>query len=260
MLSTILNSIAEDLENMHRLFDEKFSLIVNKIGDFSGSEDLSDSTELRPALMILSSRIYNGDPEKTTTLAVVILLMHMASKIQGAVSETEPVSLNSDSGSRTESRFFVLLGDYYYSLASSILLESGIKGMQPVLAEMAAQVNEGLVLKNKYHPDFNSTSEVLPDIVRKEIAEFFAGCALLGARLAEAAEEEQENMRCFGLNFGMVFGLSELCVSAEQIGYYANKARDYLLQIPDRPERLALEQLLDVLSRDNKADMRRLVV
>jgi len=258
MLRTILDPIKEDLENASCLFREEFPPIIGRAGDLTGLEHLSVDKAIRPALVILSSRIYGGNPEKTAVLAVVFQFIYLASKVQDSFAEFEqPVSASEDCVHCEENRFSVLLGDYLYSKSAFILLESGITGMLRVLAEIVRQVHEGLILKNKI-TGFNPASKAFHDIIRKVTAELFAGCCLLGARLAGAAEEDQEIMRRFGQNFGMAFGLSELGAAVEQTTFYADKARECLLLAPARPEKVVLEQLVNMLSR-GETNMRRMV-
>lgn len=247
MLRTILDPIAEDLENVNCLLGKEFPLIISQEGDLNCLEHLSVNTAIRPALVILSSRIYGGNPEKTAVLAAVFQFIYLASKVQENISQADPVVGSEGYGYRDEKGFSVLLGDYLYSKSTSILLDSGITGMLRVLAEIVCQVHEGLLLKEKL-TGFNPASKAFHDIVRKETAELFAGCCLLGARLAGAYEEDQEIMSRFGQNLGMAFGLSELGAAVEQTAFYADKALEYLLLAPARPEKVVLEQLVDMLS------------
>jgi len=257
MLRTILDPIMEDLEYVYCLFRKEFSVIVGQTGDFTGLEYLSVNTAIRPALVILSSRIYGGNPEKTAILAVVFQLIYLASRVHSGISDSEPDSGSEGFGRRDENRFPVLLGDYLYGKSSSILLQSGITGMLRVLAEIVCQVHEGMILRKKL-TGHNTASQAFHEIIRKETAELFAGCCLLGARLAGAPEEDQEIMRRFGQNFGMAYGLSEQGFAVEHAAYYADIAQRYLLLAPARPEKDVLDQMVNMFS-GGKTTVRRMV-
>lgn len=257
MLKTVLSPIAKDLESVYGLLKEESLLVSSRTGGIDGLEYLSADTALRPSLVILSSRIYGGDSKKTTVLAVVMQLIYLAAKVHGDVSEDEMLSGGKGGGYRRQDRFSILLGDYFYSRASVIMLESEITGMLQVLAEIVSQIQEGRILKSKLS-GFGPEAKMFYDIIRKETAELFAGCCLLGASLAGAGTEEQETMRSFGENFGMAFALAELGVAAEQIAFYVDRALKGLLSAPARPEKVVLEQLANMLSCGG-ANMQRMV-
>ncbi|MDF9406936.1 polyprenyl synthetase family protein [Pelotomaculum isophthalicicum JI] len=257
MLRTILGPIAADLENVYCILRKEFPLIIGQAGDLTRLEHLSVNTAIRPALVILSSRIYDGNPEKTAVLAAVFQFIYLASKVQENISKADPVVSSEISDYRDKKGFSVLLGDYLYSKSTFLLIESGITGMICAMAEIVCQVHEGLLFKEKL-TGFNPASKAFHDIVRKETAELFAGCCLLGARLAGAVVEDQEIMRRFGLNLGMAFGLSELGVAVEQTSFYTENALEYLLLAPARPEKIVLEQLVNMLS-GSETKIRRMV-
>jgi len=257
MLRTVLEPIAADLEKVYCLLRKEFPLIIGQAGDLTRPEHLSVNTAIRPALVILSSRICDGNPEKTTVLAAVFQFIYLASKVQENIPKADPAISNEISDYRDKKGFSVLLGDYLYSKSTFMLLKSGITGMICELAEIVCQVHEGLLFKEKL-TGFSPASKAFREIIRKETAELFAGCCLLGARLAGASEKDQENLRCFGLNLGMAFGLSEQGAAVEKTAFYADKALGYLLLAPARPEKIVFEQMARMFSV-SETNIRRMV-
>jgi len=247
MLSGILQLIREDLENVYSLIEKELSGKVSQGGNFASLECSSADMIIRPALVILSSRIYDGDPGKTAVLAGAFQLAYMASRMHGSISEDGSDLTRHGPAMRDEVQLPILMGDYLYSKAYMILFEAGITGMLGVLAEIICQVNEGGILRKKLG-GHKPVPQMFREIIRKETGEFFGGCCRLGACLAGAPEEDQESMRLFGQNLGMAYGLQEQGVSFEQTAVYTEKALKYLTPVPDRPEKKVLSQLVYMLS------------
>lgn len=255
MLRTILDPIIEDLDKVFSLLKKEYAAIIDQAGNYTSPEYLSVNKALRPALVILSSRIYGGSSEKTASLAVVFQFIYLASRVHDHVSESEPGPGGKICGLGEENRFPVLLGDYLYGKSTAIILESGINGIIREFARIVCQVHEGMILRKKLNGN-NPALHVLHEIIRKETAELFAACCSLGARMAGAPEEVQENMRCFGQNFGMVYGMSRQGVAVKHTAYYADAARRELLLMPPCPEKDILKQLVDLFSRGNTITQR----
>ncbi|MCL2766356.1 MAG: polyprenyl synthetase family protein [Peptococcaceae bacterium] len=243
MLETILKPISEDLENTNNILMKEFAYILKRTGNIAGLEYFLKSASLRPALVILSSRIYGGNTEKTAVLAAVMQLIYFASIVVDAISGEESSPGIKGSGQLSGDRFNVLLGDYFHSRASVIMQESGIKGTSRTLADIVCRMQEARIQK-KIITGNNASDQVSPIIIQKESAELLAGCCMLGARIAGARMEEQEFMASYGRNIGMAICYSEMDGSPEQIAHYLDKAQKALLLIPDKPERAILGQLI----------------
>lgn len=248
MLRTILEPIMEDLERVFSLIKKEYPAMIEQAGDDTGLEYLSVNKAIRPALVILSSRMYGGNPEKTASLAVVFQFIYLASRVHNSISESESGPGVYSCGLNDGNRFPVLLGDYLYGRSTSILLDSGINGMIRELAEIVCHVHEGMILRRQL-AGRNPAVQLYHDIIRKETAELFAACCSLGARLAGAPEADQENIRCFGQNLGMAYGMSKQGMAVKHVAYYAETAWKYLLLAPACTEKDILEKMVNIFSK-----------
>lgn len=257
MLETILKPITMDLEKANDLLKKEFAYMLKRTGNITGLEHFLVSVSLRPALVIVSSRIFGGNAEKTTILAAVMQFVYFASKVIDAISYDEPVPGIKGIGPLSGDRFKVLLGDYFHSRAAVILQESGIKGMIRPLADIICRMQEARIQK-KMMPDGATDIQTYRNIIQKESAELIAGCCMLGARLAGASTEEQETMASYGCNLGMAIYFSERDGSPDLVAHYLDKAREALLLIPDQPEKVILAQLIEKVT-DSGIKTQRLV-
>ena len=242
MLSTILQPIEKELHSVHNLIKKQFIIKAGHVGSFAHLELSFINKTIRPALVILTARIYGCDPKKTAALASVFQFIYLASKIHQGISENDSDYIRGDSDPRDGSQFPVLVGDYLYGKFFTFLCDVGIINLLQPLAEIICQIHEGGILRKKMSGS-GFTSQVFQEVVRKETAELFAGCCFLTARLAGAAKYDEELLRSFGRNFGMAYGFLENGAPVEYVSSYIDEAVVNLSLLPDKPERAVLEEL-----------------
>lgn len=247
MLSNILQPIEEELHSVHNLIKNQLTIKAGYVGSFAHLEFSFINKTIRPALVILSSRIYGCNPEKAAALASVFQFIYMASSVHEGITENDSDYIRGDSDPRDGSQFPVLVGDYLYGKFFTFLCDAGIINLLHPLAEIICLIHEGGIIKKKVTGQ-SPSSQVFREVVRKETAELFAGCCALGARLAGAPEKDQDLMRRFGQNLGMAYGLLEQGITMEYAAPYLKEALSDLAHIPDKQERDVLEQLVRNLS------------
>ena len=258
MLKEILRPIENELQAVNKLVERELYIKSAHIGKFAHLESSYNERVIRPALVILSSRIYGLIEYKAVALAGVFQFIHMASRVHGSIPEKDSDYIREDLDPRDGSQFPVLVGDYLYGKFFSFLYHSGMINYLGPLADIICQIHEGGILKNKITGKYTST-DACREVVRKETAELFAGCCAMGARHAAASEKDQGIMQRFGLNIGMAAGLMERGADAKYVAAYLKDARSGLKGVPETPEKAVLELIIKNLSEHNK-DNRRMVI
>lgn len=258
MLREILRPIENELQAVNNLVERELYIKSVHIGTFAHLEFSYNEKIIRPALVILSSRIYGLTEYKAVALASVFQFIHMASKVHGSIPEKDSDYIREDLDPRDGSQFPVLVGDYLYGKFFSFLYHAGMVNYLGPLADIICQIHEGGILKNKTTGKYTST-DAYREVIRKETAVLFAGCCAMGARHAGASENDQESMRRFGLNIGMASGLLERGADAKYAAVYLKDARSGLKGVPETPEKALLEQIIKNLFEHNQA-IRRMVV
>jgi octaprenyl-diphosphate synthase len=251
MIADILKPIEEELQAVNKLSEKHLLIKGNHIGKLAHLELPYHEKAIRPALAILSSRIYGLYGYKAVTLACVFYFIHMATRVHQSIPEKDSDYTKEDSDPRDGSQFPVLVGDYLYGKYFSLLYKSGMINFLGPLADIICQIHEGGILAGGITV-INPASESFREVVRKETAELFAGCCVMGAVLAGASKKDQEIMRRFGMNFGMALGLLERGIAVRYAGEYLKEAQTALRDVPERKEKAILEQLVHALAeKDN---------
>lgn len=247
MLSYIIEQIERDLTWVHSLIEDNLKIKAGYLGAFANLELSWINHNIRPALVILSSRIYGGIPEKTVVLASVFQFIYMAANVQRGVSESDTEAFGIPEDPNLGSQFPVLVGDYLYGKFFTLLSEAGMLNLLSPIAEIICHIHEGGIMKQKLELQ-TSPSKALLEAIQKESAELFGGCCSLGAQLAGAPAADQKVMKRFGKSLGMAYGLLEEGIKRELVASYLLEAKEELYLIPGKPERLWLEKLICNLS------------
>lgn len=220
----MLNAIALELQ----LVDAKIKegLIIKKSGhaaQFAHIESSQFGDYIRPAITILSGKLFNYKREKIVVLASIMQFIYMAFQIQANITEEDTLPENGDV--RDGCQFPVLVGDYLYGKFFRLLSDANLIEYLSPLANIICSINEGATIRYQ-HPSvsFNTDPDVVEKIVHNETAVFFAGCAAIAAEMCDASETQIETMYNFGFNFGLGYGLLEQGVPYECVEQYFNKA------------------------------------
>jgi octaprenyl-diphosphate synthase len=258
MIKDILKPIEEELQSVRELAEKHLLIKGIHIGSFAHLEFPESEKVIRPALVILASRLYGCAGDKTVVLACVFHFIHMASRVHQSIPEKDSDYTKKDSDPRDGSQFPVLVGDYLYGKYFSFLYKAGMINFLGSLADIICQIHEGGIMERKITSK-NPASESYCEVVRKETAELFAGSCAMGARLAGASKKDQEIMRRFGLNFGMASGILERGAAVKYADIYLKEAQEVLRDVPDKKEKAILEQLIHALILQKNFD-RRMVI
>jgi geranylgeranyl pyrophosphate synthase len=248
MLRDIITPIEGELISVHSLIKKNLTIKTGCLGRYAHLEFSPINKNIRPVLVVLSSRIYGLARTKVTALAGVIQFIYMASTIHQGITENDSEYYRGNIDPKDGSQFPVLVGDYLYGKFFYFLSEADILNLLDPLADIICEIHEGGILRNKLTKQV-PPSKALHEVVRKETAELFAGCCSLSALLAGAPQEEQESMRRYGFNLGMAYGLLEQGISREHVSAYLGKAYDSLSRIAAGLERNLMEELILILYR-----------
>lgn len=246
MQSGIFKPVREDLELVQSIIKKEFIIKAGHIDTFAHLRFSYINENIRPALVLLSSRIYGGEAVKAAALASVIQFIYMASKVHRGVSEIDSDFIRGDSDPRDGSQFPVLVGDYLYGKFFTFLCDAELISLLEPLARIICDIQEGCISK-KLLTGQSSTDDIL-EVVRKETSGLFAGCCSFGARLAGAEEKEQEIMWQFGRNLGMAYGIIEHGMYRHYAEHHIKEALGHLAGIPNHPDKTLLESIVGSLS------------
>ncbi len=163
---------------------------------------------LRPALVILSANALNYQGQFHHELAAVIEFIHTATLlhddvVDGSELRRGQVAANAVFGNSAS----VLVGDFLYSRAFELMLESKNTRVMEVLASATNVIAAGEVMQlmNCGNPELDEESYL--NVIRAKTAKLFEAAAQLGAVLANTDADQERALAKYGMHLGTAFQL-----------------------------------------------------
>jgi len=161
---------------------------------------------LRPALVLLTSRLFSPGSEESVFLASLVELLHTASLIHDDIVDNAGVRRGKTSAhAKWGPNITVLLGDYLYIKSIGLSLQSRHERVIRLLTDVSARMIEGELDEYALAGDLRITEDSYRDIVENKTAVLLGACCRIGAILGLASPEEEEAVAAYGLNLGLTF-------------------------------------------------------
>jgi octaprenyl-diphosphate synthase len=205
-MSSLYREIRTDLDRVEDRL-ESWSRSSNPLtAEISGYVLRKKGKRLRPALVLLTSRLFSPGSEESVFLASLVELLHTASLIHDDIVDNAGVRRGKESvHTKWGPNITVLLGDYLYIKSIGLSLQSRHERVIRLLADVSARMVEGELDEYARSGDLKITEDQYLDIVENKTAVLFGACCRIGAILGLASPEEEEAVSTYGLNLGKTF-------------------------------------------------------
>jgi octaprenyl-diphosphate synthase len=205
-MSSLYKEIRSDLDRVEERLATWAHSANPLTAETSGYVLRKKGKRLRPALVLLTSRLFNPASEETIFLASLVELLHTASLIHDDIVDQAEVRRGKESvHAKWGPNVTVLLGDYLYIKSIGLSLQSRHDRIVRLLAEVSSRMIEGELDECARAGDLGITEAQYLDIVEAKTAVLFGGCCRIGAILGLASPEEEEALAAYGLNLGKTF-------------------------------------------------------
>lgn len=206
----ILQLVDSDLKRVEECLKTRVRSAVPIVEDVNRYLHNSGGKRLRPALLLLSSKLCEYEAEAAIQLAVVVELIHVATLVHDDIIDDATVrrgrpSVNAKWGNQVT----VLMGDWLYMTSFSLALRLRDFRILDLLIEVTRKMVEGELLQMEMNGRLDVTAEDQLEICRNKTAYLFSGCGRLGAMLGNAGPEKEEQLAHFGRSLGMAFQLTD---------------------------------------------------
>jgi octaprenyl-diphosphate synthase len=207
----------KDLSSLYREIRSDLGRVEDRLDSWSRSANpLTAETSryvlrkkgkrLRPALVLLTSRLFSPGSEESVFLASLVELLHTASLIHDDIVDNAGVRRGKESvHAKWGPNITVLLGDYLYIKSIGLSLQSRHERVIRLLADVSARMIEGELDEYALTGDLGITEGQYLDIIENKTAVLFSACCRIGAILGLASPEEEEAVAGYGLNLGKTF-------------------------------------------------------
>jgi octaprenyl-diphosphate synthase len=168
----------------------------------------SGGKRLRPQVLLLSAGAFGYRGPHLHELAAIVEFIHTATLLHDDVVDESSLRR----GRATANALFgnasaVLVGDFVYSRAFQMLVQTDNLRILQVLADATNVIAEGEVMQlmNCHNPDIDEGGYL--EVVRCKTAKLFEASARLGAILGAAAAADEEAVASYGTRLGTAFQL-----------------------------------------------------
>jgi len=200
--------VGGDMAATDRLIHARMHSGVPLIPDLARHLIDSGGKRLRPLLTLAAARAGGYFGESHIMLAAAVEFIHTATLLHDDVVDESSlrrgkVSANLMWGNKPS----VLVGDFLFSRAFQLMVETGNLAVLDILAGAAAIIAEGEVMQLKSTNNLGVTEAHYLSVVTAKTAALFAAAAEAGAVIAGQPSATIEGMRAYGMNLGIAFQL-----------------------------------------------------
>ena len=204
--ATALSLIAQDMLAVDHIIQERLSSGVPLVGQVSQYIIAAGGKRLRPALLLLMAKAIGYEGPQRHPMAAVVEFIHTATLLHDDVVDESTLRR----GRPTANQSFgnpasVLVGDFLYSRAFQMMVESGQMRVMEILAEATNVIAEGEVLQLMNTHDASLSQEDYLLVIRSKTAKLFEASARLAPVLAQADTVTEQACATYGQALGTAF-------------------------------------------------------
>jgi len=183
--------------------------VINYLGDYLRA---SGGKRVRPALLLLSNYTSGGNTasENVIRLATVMEMLHTATLVHDDIIDNADTRRNRTSvNARFGNQAAVLMGDWLYMSAFETSLKERSLEILDILTRLTRKMTEGELIQLTTLGQTEISEIDYFDILQRKTAYLFSACCEIGAILGNAAKDEQNALRDYGMNLGTAFQLAD---------------------------------------------------
>ena len=168
---------------------------------------------VRPVLMLLAYNLYKEDPEKIMTQAIALETYHNFTLLHDDLMDNADMRRGHETVHRKwDPNQAILSGDTMLLQAFQRMGQREADKLQQVIGvftETTLEIDEGQQLDVEFETRNDVTEDEYVEMIRLKTSVLLACAVKIGAILAGASEEDQDNLYKFGEQIGLAFQLQD---------------------------------------------------
>jgi len=200
----------EEMAAVDRLIHDRMRSPVGLIPDLAGYLIDAGGKRIRPLITLAAATLFGRCPESAFKLAAAVEFIHTATLLHDDVVDESGLrrgkaAANSVWGNAAS----VLVGDFLFSRAFALMVETGDISTLGVLARASGVIAEGEVMQLAAINDIDVPVERYMAIIEAKTAALFAAASRVGAMAAGQPPAVAEALERYGRSLGLAFQLSD---------------------------------------------------
>jgi octaprenyl-diphosphate synthase len=201
----IFELLREDLAAIEREFGRDTVSGVEAITEIGEYLRNGGGKRIRPALLLLSSKLFEYQGRGAVRLGAVVEIIHTATLVHDdIIDEAQTRRGRPAANTQWGNSKCVLAGDWLYMQAFKVAVQERNFRILDTLIELTQQMVEGELLQMEKLGRLISLDEHF-DLIFRKTACLFSVCMRMGAILGGATPEQEEHLAQYGRDLGMAF-------------------------------------------------------
>ncbi len=199
--------LSGDMETVDSLINKRmFSEQAPVIHELTNHLINAGGKRLRPLLTLASANLCNYKGNYHIHLAAVVEFIHTATLLHDDVIDESLQRRGRPTANLLwDNKSSVLVGDYLFSRAFQLMVETGSLKVLKSLSDASAEISESEVLQMSLARNLKVTNRQYMQVIRGKTATLFASACEVGGIIADAKASEINALRYFGEAIGISF-------------------------------------------------------
>jgi octaprenyl-diphosphate synthase len=209
-LDAMMALVAADMNGVNAVILERMQSKVALIPELAGHLIAGGGKRMRPMLTLACARLLGYPGTRHHKLAAAVEFIHTATLLHDDVVDGSGMRR----GKRTANLIWgnpasVLVGDFLFSRAFELMVEDGSLKVLRILSHASAVIAEGEVEQLTAQRRIDTDEDHYLQIISAKTAALFAAACRVSPVVAEASEDTELALECYGKNLGIAFQLSD---------------------------------------------------
>src|SRR6187551_1585863 len=202
--------VADDMHGVNAVILDRMQSKVGLIPELAGHLIAGGGKRMRPMLTLGCAKLVGYSGTRHQKLAAAVEFIHTATLLHDDVVDGSGLRR----GKRTANLIWgnpatVLVGDFLFSRAFELMVEDGSLRVLKILSHASAVIAEGEVEQLTTQRRVETDEDHYLEIISAKTAALFAAACRVSPVIAEASEDAELALECFGKNLGIAFQLSD---------------------------------------------------
>jgi octaprenyl-diphosphate synthase len=204
----LLELVAPKLQHVEEELRRNFQSNINTIHDVGEHILAGGGKRLRPALLLLVSKMLRYDGYRDVVYGAVIEFIHTATLVHDDIIDEAAIRRGRTSiNYRWGNHLTVLVGDYLYTHSMNLALAEGNLDVLRLLSNVTIRMIEGEILGLETNGRADITIDDYFEIVGRKTAALFGACCRIPGYLVDIPEASAKALFDYGFNLGVCFQL-----------------------------------------------------
>jgi len=204
----VFGPVSDRLKEVDAFIERELSHAQPMVREVAGYVLGSGGKRLRPALVLLISRMLKAAGERDVRYGAVIEFIHTATLIHDDIIDESDLRRGRPTANRQwGNQTTVLVGDWLYTRSMALCLEFGDVEVMRMLTSATQKMTEGEILGDRVRGRLDVSEELYMEITQRKTAELFAAACAVPALFQPKTLHLTESLLAYGRDLGLCFQL-----------------------------------------------------